>query len=234
MRFAYLDESRTSDGRIYMFGILLIDEHQLSSIERSLDSQASFAHSLCPSVPDSAEFHGYDLFHLKSDWNGAPIWLSVQLFQNISKIVVNSGATLIIRAINVPRLKARYSKPFPPHELALAHAFEAIERKMRETAPDEAVLLFADEHHSAETGRTNLHVGRDRKLRGKTSITLDHIADTVYFGPSSSSRLLQAIDVVTFVFQRHRFHTERDPQAQRALNRIWRILGPAITYHEWP
>ena len=80
MRFAYLDELRIFDGRIYMFGILLIDEDQLSSVERSLDSQASFAHSLCPSVPDSAEFHGYDLFHLKSDWNGAPIWLSVQLF----------------------------------------------------------------------------------------------------------------------------------------------------------
>ena len=46
MRFAYLDESQTSDGRIYMFGILLVDEHQLISIERSLDSQASLAHGL--------------------------------------------------------------------------------------------------------------------------------------------------------------------------------------------
>lgn len=231
VKFAYLDESATPKKREYMFGVLLVDEHQLNSIETDMDQQGRLVHEWCDEIPRDAEFHGYDLFHREGPWSQLTVGQSIKLCTNIAKIVGQSGARYFVRGVDTTRLTARYGvNAYPPHEVAMANALEEIEKQMRENFNDERVLVFADEHHTAPEGRTNLRLARDRRVKGKINVTLDHVADTIYFGPSHHSRLLQAVDMATFLYQRNRFHSESHPDARKAMERITRALAPALVY----
>lgn len=52
--------------------------------------------------------------------------------------------------------------------------------------------------------------------------------DTLHFGPSNHSRLLQAADMVSFVWRRRCTVNEADPRAAAAMERIWQAFAPAV------
>lgn len=221
VKFAYLDESSTPGGEVYMFGALLVDEQQMLQIESDLDKQGRLAHEMDSRIPPDVEFHGYDIFHGKGAWGALSPPQLIRLCQNVAKIIAGSGAVYMVRGVDVPALQQRYgSNAFEPHELALGQALESIEKQMRKRFSDERVLIFADEHHTHEESRRTLRLARDRQVKGKISVTLDHVADTIYFGPSHQSRLLQAVDMATYFYQRKVFHRETDPRAQLAMEKI--------------
>jgi hypothetical protein len=79
---------------------------------------------------------------------------------------------------------------------------------------------LADEHHAAISARRSLRNLKAAAVPGYTRDTLHRIADTIYFGPSHESKLLQAADVATFFINRDRTITERDPRALRSVAKI--------------
>ena len=229
VRFAHLDGSATPGNAVYLFGVLLVDEWQLAAIERDFDHQGELVHEWCADIPADAEFHGDDIFHGVGHWSELPIPLRIRLCINLATIIGGSDAEYYLRGVDTNTVRERYGeKAFPAHELAWSHALESVERRMRRRYPDERVMLFADEHHTAPESRTALRFARDRAVKGKISVSLDHVADTIYFGPSDHSRLLQAVDVATFFYQRFTFGSESHKKSAAAMEKIERELRRAL------
>jgi len=235
MRYAYLDESATPNNAVYMFGILLVDDAQLCSIEDDMDKLGELVHKWCPSISKHQELHGYEVFHGVGQWEKLSKAQLVTVCTYVAKIIGSSGATLMIRGVNQAGLTARYGSGADPiHEVAYGHALECTEREMGLRHDDQRVLLFADEHHSAPNGRRRLRLARNRAEFGRISVPLKHFADTIYFTPSHHSRLIQAVDMATYLYQRFTYHRETHPKAKAAMTKVRMALSPALGFtYEW-
>ncbi|MBD4385934.1 hypothetical protein GUH10_29605, partial [Xanthomonas citri pv. citri] len=85
--------------------------------------------------------------------------------------------------------------------------------------------MIADDHHLRDDSRLTYRRMRAASVQGLSDGALDHLLDTMYFGPSNQSRLLQAVDVLTYFEQRRRHVTERHRDAVRRMNAIGRSLN---------
>lgn len=133
--------------------------------------------------------------------------------------------------------RARYgSRAFPPHLLTLAHTLEEVDRHLALDAGGggEIGLAVADEHHSAPGARRSMRDFRIERVPGYTKGRLTQIVDTIYFGPSLESRLLQAADLATFFMNRFHTITETDPRSEKAVRKIVeRIRSITVDEYVW-
>jgi hypothetical protein len=137
-----------------------------------------------------------------------------------AKVLARSTASFVFRGVDVAGQQARYRRPHPPHLLTLAHTLAEVQRQLGTLDDDALGLVLADEHHAASHARRSLRDLKAAAIPGYTSDKLRCIADTIYFGPSHESRLLQAADVATFSLNRSRAVNERDPRSERAVAKI--------------
>lgn len=222
MRIAYADESGR-DRDFYFIGVLIADDDSIRAVHAELDRLGRMVAASVPEFDPDTEFHGYDLFHGKQGWADVPAPLRARASVLAIQCIAASGARFIFRGIDLVTLERRYQTPFPAHELTLAQALEnADEFLEKENA---SAIVVADEHHAAEDGRRRFRrmtLGPDN---GYSTRRLTQLVDTLYFGPSHHSRLLQAADLATFFSNRLR--TVRNPPeaARKALARIEAGLG---------
>jgi len=92
----------------------------------------------------------------------------------------------------------------------------------------EYVLVLADEVHSAERHRTNFRSCQDSDDPADGTGRLARIIDTLYFGPSRHSRMLQAADLLTYMRLRRATSTEPNPRATQVNDAIWQQIVPVI------
>lgn len=233
MRLIYLDESARDD-RFYFFGALIVDAQAVHSIERGLNEVAELVARHVPAFSPDSEFHAVNMFHGEKEWDVVPVGWRVKACDLVTKVLARSGASFVFRGIDIRAQRARYgSKAFPAHLLTLAHTLEEIDRQLATIdRPDCTGLVLADEHHTAPGARRSLSNFRIDTVPGYTQGKVTRIADTIYFGPSNESRLLQAADVATYFFNRSRTIIENDPRSARAIEKIMTNLR-LITIDEY-
>lgn len=219
MRLVYIDESARND-EYYFFGALIADAPAVRSIERGLNEIASLISDHVPGFDDATEFHAADMFHGRRHWGRVPLAWRIKACDLVAKVLGRSTAAYIFRGVHLTGQRARYRRPHPPHILTLAHTLNEVQRQLGRYDDDTFGLVLADEHHAATHARRSLRDFKIAAVPGYTRDTLHCIADTIYFGPSHESRLLQAADVATYFINRDRTITERDPRAQRAVAKI--------------
>lgn len=96
-------------------------------------------------------------------------------------------------------------------------------------------LVLADEHHTAPDSRTRFKSLRQHAASGQTSIPLNHLMDTIYFGPSNHSRILQAVDVATFFKLKYNHSTESHPAAKKSMIKIKQNINKVCCFdYIWP
>lgn len=228
MRAIYIDESGR-DNDFYFFGGLIVDDASITSIEAGLNSIAHLVANSVADFPASAEFHGVDMFHGEKEWDRVPVGLRVKACELVTKVIARSGAEFVFRGIDLQLQRRRYPRPYPAHLLTLAHLLEELNGRMDRVHGEIAVVL-ADDHHSAVSSRRNLVDFKIAAVPGYTQGQLTHLADTLFFGPSNASRLLQAADVATYFTNRHLTIVERDPRARAAVERIFRHIDGATAH----
>lgn len=220
MRIVYVDES-ARDNDYYFFGALIVDGDAARQIERGMNEVAALIASHVPGFSADTEFHAVNMFHGTEEWRNVPVAWRVKACDLTAKIIGRSTAQFVFRGIDLNAQRAKYKRPFPPHLLALAHSLEEVDKRLRRmVAPENCGLVVADEHHSATSARRSLRDFRIGKVPGYTTRQLDAVLDTIYFGPSHESRLLQAADVATYFLNRHRTITEQDDRARSAVEKI--------------
>ena len=219
MRLIYVDESARGD-RYYFFGALIVDAEAVRTIERGLNEVAGLVSAHVPTFDPSREFHAVDMFHGRRGWTTVPLAWRVKACELAAKVLARSSASYVFRGVDLTALHARYRRPHPPHLLTLAHTLAEVQRQLRRHDDDALGLVLADEHHAATRARRSLRDFKAAAAPGYTTDALRSIGDTIYFGPSHESRLLQAADIATYFVNRSRTIEERDPRARRSVAKI--------------
>lgn len=234
MRIVYADES-AHDDQLYVIGALIADEAAIVHVQSSLDRIGQIVADAVPGFSEGAEFHAYDMFHGENEWDAVPPALRAKACVLTAKTIARSGARFILRGLNLPQLERRYLSPFPPHELAFAQALESADELLERLG--DLAMVVADEHHTAEDGRRRFRRMRADTLEGYSGRQITHLVDTVYFGPSHHSRLLQAADVATYFMCRRHWKPldEESPLARPHLRTIAALLSSCTSRdYVWP
>ncbi|UOE43510.1 DUF3800 domain-containing protein [Agromyces larvae] len=232
MRAVYVDES-ARDTRYYFIGGLIVDDRAARMIEAGLDGIGKLIEANVPGFDRRTEFHAHEMFHGTNQWDGVPVAWRVKASELIAKTIERSRAEYVFRGIDLVRLRTRYQNPYPAHLLTLAHLLDEIDSRM-ERVHDEMAIVLADDHHSATNSRRNLVDFKIRRVPGYTQRKLGNLVDTIYFGPSHASRLLQAADLATYFLNRDRTIVEEDPRSRAAVGRITaRIRSVTVSEYVW-
>src|SRR6266508_3129053 len=136
---------------------------------------------------------------------------------------------VIARSMDVVGQNARYRFPEPPHSVVLQHLLERVDECV--TTLGEYALVIADEVDGQAKHRTDLSSYRDVGTTGYRRRRLTRIVDTLHFAPSHASRLVQAADVIAFLYRRGFTHRETDERSRKTKVSMWKRLEPRV-HHE--
>lgn len=226
---AYLDES-ARNSNYYFIGGLIVDSPAAIRLERSMNSVAQMVAGQIRGFDPQTELHAYEIWNGHEGWANVPVPMRARVCKIAAKAIKESGAKVIFRGIDLDALAAKYSNPHPAHELALSHALESVDRIAESDYGDEIAFVLADEHHTARDGRTRFRSLRLGNASGFSRRTLTRLADTLYFGPSHHSRLLQAADIATYFLNRAQTVKESDSRSADVMKEISIQLNTATRF----
>jgi hypothetical protein len=225
---AYVDESYTKD-RYWIVGLVCPDP-TIGPLSSALDELMKRAVASYGGSWDS-ELHGYDLFHGEANWLHLKKLhrARIGIYGDALTAIAAHPVDVFIRGVNSRGLRARYAKPWHPHAVVMGHLLERIDERAAKTGDN--VLIIADEVDEAATYRRDLWEFQRAATPGYRARQLTQIIDTIHFAPSQASRLLQAVDLIAFLYQRIQ-RGEVDDRAKRANDELWRRIEPRVA-HIW-
>ncbi|KIK89177.1 hypothetical protein OC70_01925 [Micrococcus luteus] len=230
MRICYLDESEQQQDGVYYVGALVVDADQVRAIDRGLDELHGQLKADHPDqVPDELEFHGHAMFQGEEGWSamdpGTRAWAS----QRAVDVICSHALWFGFQGVDTERLHHRPGwEDQEPYLVVSGQLLNRIHRRSRLVSG--GLMVIADDHHLREDSRLSYRRMRSASVRGLTDGKLNHLLDTIYFGPSNRSRLLQAVDVLTYFEQRRRHVKERHPMAKRRMNNIGKSLDSVLSH----
>lgn len=226
MLLAYVDESY--DAGHYWIAAVVCPEAVVVPLTEALDAVVAKASRSYTGIGLNAELHGHALFHGKEDWVPVATMPRVRIgvYNEAFEVIGAHDVRIIIRGVDIARLKARYVYPDHPHSVVLAHLLERVDEHAERQ--NELVIVIADEVDDAAEHRRNLWFFQRYATSGYRARQLTRIVDTIHFAPSKSSRLLQAADLVAYLHFRRRSGVETDARAVRANDALWDRISQRI------
>ena len=202
MLYAFIDESERGEAFYFLSAIVCTDDqaHMLSMrLHRIMSKHAKSIDG----ISAHEEFHASAMMRAAdAPWRNVPLRLRLRIYSEALEAIRDSGCMVYIEGIDVEAQKARgYTKLTPPRELALGYLLERISDCGKE-AGAEPVRVVADEHHTSEISRSNFGSYQLFGTPGYRSSTLPHIESPLQFAPSHTNRLVQAADLVTYIYNR--------------------------------
>jgi len=232
---AYIDESERNE-EYYFLGAGICDKSQQEYIEHQITALLTKHSATFPTLSASQELHGNEILAGRKQWKKVPIRARFGIFTEALSIVEQSGICIHIEGIDITRLQERYRYPTPARELALSHLLERINECAFKRSRS-SVTVYADEHHTKETSRSNFQKYQIFGTYGYKSSKLQQIKDNIEFIDSRSSRVMQGVDLVTYLHNRRTTIQERDERAERQKRKMWWIISPAVrrgNMRTWP
>ncbi|MFD0785471.1 DUF3800 domain-containing protein [Micromonospora azadirachtae] len=225
MLLTYVDESFTA--RVYWIGALMVPDAAAIPLSEALNAVVAGAVKTY-GVPVDVELHGYDIFHGRKGWKGVPPRARIAVYKAaMAAVGAQEDVAIILRGVKREQLVKRYTYPRPAHEVVLSHVLERVDGYA--ASREEYALVIADEVHDQAGHRADLDRYRVSGTGGYRSRKLTRIVDTLHFAPSHASRLVQAVDLVTFLFQRLGI-PGTDPRAAVINEQLWALCEPR-RYH---
>ena len=221
----YVDESYTEAW--FTMAALLVDGPAAAALTDELSRVAGAAAKAYGLSPD-VELHGHEIFHAGGAWSGVPVRARVGVFDDVIEAIAAQDVLVIARAMDVIGQRARYSELDPPHSVVLQHLLERVDECA--TSRGEYALVIADEVEGQAKHRADLSSYRDVGTVGYRHRKLTRIVDTLHFAPSHASRLVQAADVITFLYRRVFTHQESDERSRKAKIAMWSRLRPRVEH----
>jgi hypothetical protein len=227
--YAFVDESER-DESFYFLGALICTQAQIDALTSALDGViALYAHENSELTP-ATEFHASAMMRASDPpWRRTPMRVRFALFHQALNEIEKSGARMYIEGIDIAsQLSRGYPNPTPARELAFSHLFERINDCARDAGTQ--VQVFADDHHTAETSRSNFTRYQRIGTYGYRSSLLESIEPDIRFISSDTSRPLQAADLVTYLYNRRMTIVDSDRRAAEKKILMWRSIEPALLY----
>jgi len=156
----------------------------------------------------------------------------IGVYNGAFQAIADCGGMVILRRLHRAGLTNHHRLPEKPHVIVLRHLLERINEHV--TRRNTYALVIADEVDEPAKHRADLSAYRAQGTKGYRSQLLDRIVETLHFAPSRSSRLVQAADLLAFMYRRVETHTESDPRATRANEALWSRIQAIVQHrHCW-
>lgn len=234
----FVDESFRGD--FYGFAAVIADEHATKSLTAELNS---IMHQVAVDwgIPRATEIHGYPLFHGKEAWSSIGNRARIGICEQILGAITSADITILLRAIHEGRLRERqtrenYPVNFPPEQVCFQHILQRVDGVASRRGTH--ALVIADERGDRERHRERFAMYQTQGTPGVyMHTTLPRLLDTVHFAPSHHSRMLQAADLLAFMYRRHNTVVETDARATEAMSRLWELVVSCGKVHDagiWP
>jgi hypothetical protein len=229
VRLVYLDES--FDAVEYWIAALVIPETQVLPLEAALNVVTTDAAKKYGTDP-YAELHGHALMNATEQWTPLAGMLRAKLdvYNAAMRAIGDHDLGIVLRGVNIPRLKRRYVYPKPPRQIVFEHVMERIDDCVKRDG--QLALVIADESHDPDGHRDDLQRFRTEGTIGYRHRQLTRILDTMHFAPSHASRMLQAIDLVAYTFRRSQAagRENHDPRAVKANEALWAHVAGKVKH----
>lgn len=196
-----------------------------------------------PELPSDFEFHGWEFMGGKYEWRDVPLRYRFGIMNKILTCVAESGGCVHIEGIDrVKHAERNYKHEYPAREVAFTYLLErinscSISRSLVDGSP-QLTEIFADEHHTKEESTSNFTGYQTYGTWGYRSSKLERLHPELKFMDSRQTLALQAIDCVTYIFNRVKTHQETNPKAQKAKDDFWQLMRPMFSgcgsHRIWP
>lgn len=203
MHLAYFDENKFSDDNpFFLIGGLIIPEGKISEFEAELCTiqESFFGESI---LKKETELHGKEIFQGKGQFKGRNLSERVQLFSDVTSLLIENDIPIRIVCIDVLSHRQKYYKPDPEYQLGLMLILERFCSYLDRV--DDRGLVFGD--YESEQMTKSVREFSYYKTEGKTRYyygrPLNNLIDTVYFTHSHHSRFLQVADMIIYMAQRY-------------------------------
>lgn len=234
----FVDESYRGD--FYGFAAVIVDEHATKSLGDWLARIVNQA-SVDYGISTTSEIHGYPLWHGTDDWREVPIRARAAVIGQVVNAVASSDVEILIRGVSRSRLAAHqdrksYPVRFPPEQICFQHILQRANEIAKRRG--HYALIIADDRDDRERHREHFATYQTQGTPGEYMNTnLGQLLDTVHFAPSHRSRMLQAADVLAFLFRRWNTVNETDRRSQQVMGTLRRALRDSEKIRDegcWP
>lgn len=229
MLHSFVDESERGDTH-YFLGALVVNDEQAEKIREYLSLLVDKHAETFPHLA-GVELHGSTMMRANEEpWRSVPLRVRFRIMEEVMEAVAYVGARVYIEGVDIVRQMARgYPTITPARELAFSHLFERINECCDWHEPK--VRVVADEHHTAEVSRSNFNSYQSVGTYGYRSSRLRNISEQIDFIESHTDRVLQAADLITYLYNRMMTVQETDMRAHRQKVNMWSIIDEAA---RWP
>jgi hypothetical protein len=228
MHISYLDESSTPG--YYFIGALILDPSHIATVSQVIENLCSLVARDHPTVFDKKdELRGSQIWNGKGKWKNIGDRYRYAVFIHAIEKLAELEIEIALQGINRKKLEDRYHYPSPPHELALKYLLEQLDKKFLRVSSKGIVICDETGSRSEDNKyRALLREWRETGTGGHFPRNLTSIVDTLHFVPSHESRVVQAIDLVTFLHQRRTVTRHPEPLEGEVLNQLWSTIEKKI------
>lgn len=226
--FAFIDESER-DNSAYFLGSLLCNATQYEFITNSLNHLMMQSSKDWTRVSQFEEFHGSSIMRASDlPWRTIPLRARLHLYSQALLIIQESGARGYVEGINISKLVNRnYPHTFPPREIAFNYLLEQLDSCG--ITLNQLIQLWADKHHTSDVSASNFSKYQIVGTFGYKSSKLTQLINPISFIDSQTDRVLQASDLLTYLYNRVHTIRENDPRAVSEKLKLWKIIEPVMT-----
>jgi len=228
MLLCFVDESNRGD--FFGFGAVMANETATLELTKRLNQ-----------IVDQPLLWPYGIARGKDEWAAVPIRVRGTVIGQVVDAIAATDVRLLMRGVNRSRLTARqesnnYPENFPPEQVCFQHILQRANSVA--SMNGDYALIIADDRSDRERHRDYFATYQSQGTPGIYMHTkLGRLLDTVHFAPSHRSRMLQAADMVAFLYRRWSTVTETDSRSAAVIDRLRdTLLGSDKAYDTgtWP
>jgi Protein of unknown function (DUF3800) len=227
----YCDESGKSGLRdlsqpFHVLGGLIVHDSNWLAVEGDLNARID---ALVPPPRDHKwELHMTDMVNSKGWFEGMPRQTREALCDAALDVIEHYKLDLIMVAIDKAGLTAKYGSPSPPDEIAYRFMIERFEYFLGRRDGEVGVIV-SDEQKGEEDTIRRAH--SDYRKDGTGYTVASKVIETPFFAPSHWSRMLQLIDVATWICARMLREKRRSEPLPTQWDRVERRLDNYPAHH---
>lgn len=216
----FVDES--ADHLNHFHAGVLLDGTQVACAEEALDKVAELAVML--GYPRAEpELHGLDIWAGNNGWGILSFDERFQVLEAALDVLASCDIEVISRGIVIDAWIDKYGAG-SLHGKCFQNLLERLNERLKVRGAH--ALVIADEHASKKQLKQEVKWAKKFGTWGYRGQKFDHIIDTVHFVDSRESRLIQLADIAVFTRRRRAMGTEKHPNAEAGLARMYaRVLS---------
>ncbi len=204
---------------------LVLPVQKLDVLESRLDEVMAKAVSYHQQLVPTAELHGYEIASGEESWEGVPIRARLRTYRRaLREIVGVEGVAMCRGSVNLSN-----KNPADGHAWALTIALEQVNQLAQSL--DEHVIGICDDVGNKAKYQQMYADARRNGTGGYYPSCLERFVDGLHFTPSCHSRLVQAVDLLTYVYRRQFMVPYQNPKAAKTNEQLWQLIHPVVSYY---